>query len=908
MRSLRASFFALILAGPAIAQTALPPLEMAFLPPEVTQRDLCNRTSDTAVPSKPLTEGGEGTLSDAERLRFLASDIRNYQRRDAALHFDFISDLITRRASFDAEFAGIEESFARIDLYLAAGRLSELDRAGFVRQLVDTIETLGNQHRVRLAQYLRMGVGIAADPARAQELIRDAAYDGHARALLEIAHLQRQGLLVDGWTAPLDLTVTMAFGGMLGEMTPGVCGRAERIAQEYLKGEVVAFNPEVALAWRRFAADLGSVKAAWRVVEYYLGANELDRDRAALRHYLRRAVALGHSVSDAEADTLAASGVFSPKELFAVFRTTSGGDRGRALLPYIELDLELGIDLDGMVAGNDGAMHRYLEEVVQLPSAPGQIFTRLAAEVSAAGGRWAAENEILDLLEEAVRRDDPDGMARLAQRLIRYRDDPARIARAEALLIDTVDRFGRASSMDQLDTLYRCQVNDAPRLAEATHWARAYRASSHWGLPLSAVDLVTLDAYKSPEAIARIQSQALQGRSSALADQAQRVQSMPLRSAAALRYWASRLDNSDQALEAFAELQFELARGPAERAQALAFFRRIYLNNGVTTALDLAVALIEDNGRDPEVAAEIRALLVQAGNRGEGAAIRLLSRLDAARRSPAEVYAQFAEAIEARGDFLALMIAIPHLPEYQVDDYVDRAVSLMNCGSKDADELGEAFAARGLAGPSFHWRQVGLGMEGGHLLSKLQLSDPQVAMVDTGAAPGPVEIAERIRSDGGTGLHRRLFAQRANPDLVSYDPEAAATEILRGFETGDIGWALGAYRGADRQVQRELSERADLGEMFRQGAESGDRHAAYALGMILRDRAQTPDEFARSARWLEVAAQAGHDAAMVDLGVALGFGLGIGRDRGRALDWLDRAAKMGHPDAAELVDLIRASN
>ena len=299
MRRLLTSLLALGLATPALAKAPVKPLDIAFLPPEVAQRDLCNRPSAAVPKVQPPTNGGEGALSDAERLRFLANDIRAYQRRDADLYFDFIDALIYRRAAFDPEFAGVEEAFARIELHLAAGRFDALTQSGMVGQLLADIEQLGNQHRVQLAQYLRMGLGVTANPQQAQALIRNAAYDGHARALLEIAYLQRRGELVEGWDAPLDLTVTMAFGGMLGEMTPGVCGRAERIAQEFLKGELVAFNPEVALAWRRFAADLGRADAAWRVVEHQLGAAPDRRNVEELRRYLRRAVQLGHQVTDA---------------------------------------------------------------------------------------------------------------------------------------------------------------------------------------------------------------------------------------------------------------------------------------------------------------------------------------------------------------------------------------------------------------------------------------------------------------------------------------------------------------------------------------------------------------------------------------------------------------------------------
>ena len=904
-RPLAALLAATLLTLPAItaAQTPVPPLTLTFLPPEMAPRDLCNRPAAAEPEVDETVDGGREELTDPQRIEFLTADIRAWQRRDADLHFDFIDALITRRAEIDPDFAGIDETFARIELHVAAGRIAALDDSGMVAALAAQGEALGNGDRVALAQYYRMGLGVEQDRAHAQALILEAAYQGHAGALLEIAQLQRQGRLVEGWTAPLDLTVTMAFGGILGEMTPGICTRAERIAGEYLKGELVAFNPEVALAWRRFAADLGGADAAWRVVEHHLTAPDDRKDIAELRHYLRRAIGLGRGLSESEADNLAASGLIPPEELAAILGESVGASPRSALLPWLELDIRV----DGEDSDDDGPYLQYLREIARIDSAPGAVFTRLASEVEIREGRWAAEDEILALLEEATRRDDPQGMQDLAGRLVRYRDDPERLGRAEALLLETIDRHGMASSMARLDGLYRCQAPGAPRLSEAAFWAEAHAATSHGTLTVSATDLIALDRWKDPEAIARIQTQGLAGRPNALADQAQRVQSGGLLAPTALRFWADRLDNSDQALEAFAELQFELATSPAERAEAVEFFRRVYLNNGVTTALDLAIALIEDNGRDPAIAAEIEDLLTRAGNRGEGAAIRLLMRLQADRAPEAAIYAHFADVIEARGDFLALMVALPHLPDDRAADYVNRAVSLMNCGTKDVDELGDAHALRGEAEASWHWRQVGLAMEHGHVLSKLRLSDAQMAGFDTGAAPGPEQVAARVRTEGGEMAHRRLHLLAGDPDSAAYDPRAAAAELVAGVAAGDLTWALSAYHHATPELREIVAGEIDVVEMLREGAAGGDRQAAYELGMILRDTARDAGDLARSARWLELAATAGHDGVMVELGFALGLGLGVERDPVQALDWLDRAAAANHPRADGLARMIRAA-
>ena len=523
-------------------------------------------------------------------------------------------------------------------------------------------------------------------------------------------------------------------------------------------------------------------------------------------------------------------------------------------------------------------------------------------------GRWAGEAEAMALLEEAVARGDGGAQFRLARMLMRYRDDPAQVARAESLLMEVVSRHGMAQGMRSLDWLYRCQVNDAPRLTQADQWQAAYFASGHESIPITANDLLALSPDRSPEAIAKIQSLALDGRTQMVASHAQRVQANPLAAAAALRYWAQAVNRSDQTLEAFAELEFELATTPAERDIAIEIFRRIYLNNGVTTALDLARALVEYNARDPKVADEIEHLLTMAGNRGEGGAIRLLSRLQADVRSEAEVYAQFADRIEARGDFLAMMFAIPHIEPTKVDDYIDRAVSLMNCGTKDADVLGDAYAIRGDGQMSHHWREIGLHFDGGHVLSKLRLSNRQVRWFDDGAAPDPVARALTDLQAGDPAARMRLINLTANSDLPTYDVDTAVTHILaaaNGTNSADITNIARVYRNTSDELRAALEGKIDLNEILSTTAQNGDMDAAHALGLRLRENAKGAGDLTLSLDWLEAAAARGHRDAMYEVGYALGFGLGRPADPVSAMEWLDQAAGLGHAEAARLSKTLR---
>ena len=405
-----------------------------------------------------------------------------------------------------------------------------------------------------------------------------------------------------------------------------------------------------------------------------------------------------------------------------------------------------------------------------------------------------------------------------------------------------------------------------------------------------------------------MQSQALDGRIGSLANQVARVQLDPTMTERGRRIWADRIDGSQKALEEYAKLEFELATTVGDRRLALELLRRVYLNNGTTSALDLAIGLIESGGRDPKVAEEVKRLLAQAGSRGEGAAIRLLARLEHGNRTPREIYNQFAPQIEARGDFLAMMFSIPYLPERAVPEYLNRAVSLMSCGTKDIVEMADANMLAGFAQGALHWQRVGLAMEHGNVLAKLRLTDQQVAAFGIGAAPDERAVYRRAAADGSLTAHRQLFRLAADPGLQTYDPQAAARHVAVLLDKGDAGdrrWAQVQYRQAPDDVRKAVAEAVDLRALYLGAAEAGDVQAMLELALLLRDQAGSVAELEQSARWLKKAADNGSVPAMGELGHVLAYGIGTPVDRQEALRWLDKAARAGEADAAQTARLLR---
>lgn len=743
--------------------------------------------------------------------------------------------------------------------------------------------------------------------ALAQELIRDAAYGGNVSALLSIVRMDLQGNPVPGWDAPLDLTVTLAFGGMLGKMDPGVCNHAERIAREYLNGDVVTRNPDIAYAWYKFAADLGSARAAWRVVEFHLEADAARKNNDEMLRYLQLAVARGFAVKPGQVARLEESGAADEATLRQILGYNVSADTGRgpgSIAAHFQLSVNLISDLPSKAS----PYIQYLHELTRFETTPGWVYTDLATEVEVRKGRWAGEAEALAFLEQAALRGDSQGIEMLGQKLVHYRADPVQLNRAINLLTEAVERYGSAAAMADLDALYRCQAPDAPRLKEADHWARAYRATQDETVDINPNDLIVLSPYKEPEVLGQLQSQAIDGRPQSLANFLGRLQRDPKALEDASQMWALRANPSDKALEDFARLEFALAANPAERDIAVELFRRITLNNGVTTALDLSIALVEDFGRDPVVAGDIIGLLTHSGNRGEGASIRLKSRLLAKTVPPRAIYEEFATAIEERGDFLGLMFAIPYVSNEKALDYIERAVSLMNCGTKDADELGDAYTILMAPEMTNQWRFIGLNFEAYHVLSKLALGDRQINAFATGTPPSELDVYARNLAEGDRSALRSLLALTLDPDLKTFDPKAAAGHLqalMRQGNAGDEAWLLDSYKLASAEMRALIEAQVNVRGLLAKAAQAGDVAAKLDYARMLRATATGLADLQASLRWLTEAAEAGNVDAMVDLAQSIASGIGVPPDRAKALQWLARAEEAGDVRAKDLARLLR---
>ncbi|KAJ3211201.1 hypothetical protein HDU67_004724 [Dinochytrium kinnereticum] len=126
----------------------------------------------------------------------------------------------------------------------------------------------------------------------------------------------------------------------------------------------------------------------------------------------------------------------------------------------------------------------------------------------------------------------------------------------------------------------------------------------------------------------------------------------------------------------------------------------------------------------------------------------------------------------------------------------------------------------------------------------------------------------------------RLAADQGDPD--------AASSLAHCYLTGD---------GVPRSPKDSM-------KWFRVASEAGEPEAQYMLGMLLR---KTDKNAAESLLWLRRSARQGHAEALFEVGCAHEMGWGVPIEFDKAARWFARAAKAGHPKAAQRIIVGRGS-
>lgn len=150
---------------------------------------------------------------------------------------------------------------------------------------------------------------------------------------------------------------------------------------------------------------------------------------------------------------------------------------------------------------------------------------------------------------------------------------------------------------------------------------------------------------------------------------------------------------------------------------------------------------------------------------------------------------------------------------------------------------------------------------------------------------------------------RALQAKGGNASLQS-----AVKWYDKAARLGHVGaqWNLGATYLAGMGVKRDVNTGL---QWMERAAEDGFTYGQYLLGTIYSNGhaggtylAVDPD---KEFYWISKAAQRGNIAAQVWLGWMYVRGRAVAVDRAKAVEWFERAAKQGAPDARHALDYIR---
>jgi len=883
-------------------------LDLEFLPPEITPTRIC-------VPRAPdadtiaAWENWDGNALPNIEPSLIKRDINRLQQIDASYWHETIELMITRLAETDDGYAGNNALMARISAMIAAGKFEELRSQQLVTQLAADEDLLSPRLKNALSGYFRDGVGVDRDIDRANALLVDAGYSGNADALLALTRLELSGKGIEGWDVAPELAVTMAFGSLVGELDPSICDRVARIAREYNSGEIVKHSPQLAHDWFRFAADLGDSNSAWKIVEYHMLAENFEKDNDVLIQYLTQASDAQLPYAQIALGRIFETGALVERDLdrsLQLFRAAARSGL-RPGLTRLALFLEAhGDRYPGTYNERIAALHKLAE----LDDVAGWVFARLAEDVYQREGRWAGQEQAVAYLERAAELGDMDGSIDLALALVAQRGSPQDFERAVDLLSYSVSALGGGTPAKLLHGVFMCQAQDSPRIQEAQYWLDVERATGTANAEISARDLIALDRKDDALTIALIQSQALYGRAKAMASYLKYIENAPETTPAMLEFWRDYSNQYTSVLEALADLEFELAQNPSERVVAFDLLRKEYQQSGAPAALALAQAMIDYQSDASFSTDEVRALLEVPAYEGQGAAMRLLTALDTDEESGRRVFEQFADVIEANGDFDALVFAIPHLDVESRINYLSRAAGIIPCDYKNVMAMSRLYLEIGDTEKALHWMGIAEYLLEENPWTMVDLARTELDILGMEAAPKAMDLFERAAALGDTNAPKGMFDLLVTTDAETYDPERAAGMITQAMDDpahAHLTRFLGVYRGANDDAKAEIESRLDMPQVYLTAANSGDVFSMRAYALHLRENAANNVELATSTEWLERAAEGGDTTAMAEFGYALAFGIGTEANLESAVSWLERAAANGSEKAATITALLNIS-
>lgn len=882
------------------------PLELEFRPPETVPAKVCTpRGNDADILAR--WENWDGKALGDVPFAQVKRDIKRLQQLDARAWLPTIEQLIETLSQADPNYAGRNALLGQIDALQAAGQFERIRDLQLVPHLAQGIDEASPRMQNALSRFYREGIGVDRDLERANALLINAGYGGNADALLLLSQSDLDGTPVPGWDVPPDLAITMAFGALVGELNSSICDRTARIAREYHNGEVVAKSSALAHDWFRFTADLGDPNAAWKVVEYHLRAEELEKDNATLLKYLTMASHAGLPFAQIELGRLYENGSIVEKDLqkaLDLFRSAAKTGL-RPGLTRLGLFLEEYAD---QFPDTEAEKRAAFDQLSDREDAPGWVFNRLAQRAQAEKGRWAALPDMIKYYEVSNGLGDMEGKNRLALALM-ARGGEGDFDRSVNLLSQVVSIHGGVTPSKQLFAAFMCQAKDSPRVDEALYWSDVEAATDTANVDLRAEGLRSLMHTRDPKTFAALQSQALYGRPSSLATWLKYLELSKHGGTPMAEFWEGYSDQFNFVLEALAKLELELAIDREDRLAAFDLMRREFKKSGASSAVSLAGALLDiasDSDR-----AEIVAIMKQAAETGVGDAMQILAAVQGGEDAAAMIYQDYAEVIDADGDFDALTYALPFIEPDKRVGYFDRAVGLARCDYQNAMALAKVAHEVGLLEKADQWVDIATELTRKNAWALVDLGQTKVNFYGAPAQAEAAQLFDEAAKSGDFIANLELFELKIDVASAVFDPAGAAGMIKTASQSSDIRLLsafLGRFRRAEAPLKTEVQAILDMPDIYRVAAESGDIYSMRNYGMHLREEAPDAQTLQMSTEWLRKAAEGGDVTAMAEYGQALAFGWGIDADLPNAITWLSQAEERGSKNAAKIMGLVRISD
>lgn len=895
--------FAALAGLPAFAQTAAPQtVAVNFEPPRIEVEKICApSTPDEQLAAQWAAWDGKTLPEMAPDL--IQRDLRRLMDADAIRWFDTIEKAHALMPSVDPQFGADKALLARVELLIAAGRLKELTNQRLVDQLMATEN--GGSPRLQniLADYLMNGTGIAVDKEKGLKLLVAAGYGGNADALLKIVALQEKGTQIPGWDVPSDIAVTMAFGALVGKMDPMICDRVARIAREYMNGEIVTRDVGLAEKWFRFAADMGDGPSAWKVAEMHMRSEDLVKSNDTLIAYMTKAADAGLPYAQVALGRLYEQGALVGKKdvehARALYeKAAKFGDRAGLLRNALFLQSEAKAD-----AAYQPAYRAALEEFAKRADAPAWIFIALGDFEIADKGRWGGEAAAVAYYEKAEAMGDAGATKRLTPIRFRYATTPKQFYQVIDEVIDTVHTGGEIDPMNGLKDAFSCRAPQAPQRTEALYWEGVSAATGTKTVEFTPSELLALIAKPNPQDIARLQSQALYGRPTAIAQ----YMAVLARSNAApeeLAFWDAYSKRFEGVTAARGRLEHKFAEIGQNLSDPVVTLRAAIAEGDTTAEIDLAEILLK---QDPQKnAAAALAAVEPLAATGVGAALRLLPQLDAKRFPDLKsVYAAYADVIETRGDFDAVVLALPFQTDLgRRDDYIHRATTATDCSFDEIKALADAMGQLNDHAAFAKWVDVAEFLSENDSWRLVQLGDLLRLYGGQTMAAAEVGFYQRGYDGGNTTAIHRLLDVYGDDGAPQFDAAKAAdlyVALVTNSQPKDIPRALARLAVASRPIQDNAYARLDVPKLYRTAAEAGNPAGMREYGKLMQASAKSAAELESSTQWIAKAAEAGDIPAMLTYADALAFGLGVPASRDDALAWLQKAADAGNTDATAKV-------